>query len=86
MSNKVNYVNIDLGSVVTSLLSVAIYLGLGLGVYMLLGTFGVFVWADPMVYVYMLLWPFILIWTFLKWAFIAAILVGIVFLGVRLAR
>ena len=81
-----NTFTIDLGGLVTSLLGAAIYLGLGLGVYMLLGSFGVFAWADPMVYVYMLLWPFVLLWEFLKWVFIIGVIAALIFLGIRLAR
>ncbi len=68
------------------LLSTAVYLALGLGLFLWIGDFTVFSWGDPYLYAYALLWPFILIYHFLKWALIAAILVGIVFLGVRLAR
>lgn len=78
--------NLDLSGLVTSILCAAVYLALGLGVFLLIGDFTVFTWADPWLYVYGLLWPFILMYHFLKWAVIAIVLIGLVFIVVRLAR
>lgn len=54
------------------------YLAVGLLVYMLIGDYTVFTWADPFVYIYAFLWPFVLLFTFLKWALIAVVVVVIV--------
>ena len=53
-----------------------IYLAIGLAVYMWIGAFAVFTWASPWVYIYMLLWPFIVIWQFLFWVIIGIVAVA----------
>lgn len=77
-----NYIRVDF----TSLLTAAAYLVIGLLVFLWLGDFTVFTWADPWVYVYALLWPFVLFLIFLKWAIIAVFLILIVFLGIHLQQ
>ena len=61
-----------------------IYLALGLGVYMWLAKYETFSWAEPLLYVYMALWPFILFLEVLYLVLIAvaafvAVLAGIYF-------
>lgn len=61
-------------------LSVAIYLAIGLAVYMWLGIdAGVaFSWASPWLYIYALLWPFVLFLEFLYWLIIAIVVVAVI--------
>jgi len=63
---------------IEGVLGAAVYLALGLAVYMWLGIDAgvVFSWAEPWLYIYGLLWPFILLYYFLKWAMIAVVLIG----------
>lgn len=62
------------------ILSTAIYLAIGLAIYMWLGlpAGAVFSWAEPWLYIYALLWPFVVLWAFLKWAIIAVACIGAV--------
>ena len=60
---------------VNGILGFAIYLALGLAVYMWLGTFDVFSWVNPDVYIYMFLWPFILFFKALFWVVIVVVVV-----------
>ena len=63
----------------------AIYLALGLLVYLWLGTYSMFGWADPWIYIYMALWPIVIIWkAFVLFLIIAIIVVIIVSIGYML--
>lgn len=52
---------------------------IGLLAYLWLGDYTVFSWADPWLYVYMVFWPFILIYYFFLWVAGIAIVCGIVY-------
>lgn len=51
---------------------------IGLLVYLLLGDYQVFSWADPWLYIYMLFWPFVLLFKFLFWALIIAVVIFVI--------
>lgn len=65
---------------VKGLTGLVIYAALGIVTYLILGTFSIFTWADPWLYVYMALWPLVWIWTFFVWAVIIAaiVIIGVV--------
>jgi len=62
-------------------ISGAVYLGIGILVYLILGAWSVFTWSDPWLYVYMALWPFIIMWNLFIWL-MAIILIGLVIYGI----
>ena len=72
-------VNIQIGPK-GGLMSTAMYLAIGLLVYLWLGTYAVFGWVDPWLYVYMVFWPFILIWNVFLWILLCAAIVGVMLL------
>lgn len=63
---------------ISGIIGALIYLALGLAVYMWLGDYTVFMWTDPWVFVYMLLWPLILFFKALYWALIIVAAVAVI--------
>ena len=61
-------------------ISGALWLCLGLLVYLWLGDYTVFSWSDPWLYIYMVLWPFPLLFNFVIWAIIIALIIGAIFI------
>lgn len=71
------HVNIQIGPK-GGLISTASYLAFGILIYMWLGTYAVFSWVDPWLYMYMAFWPFILIWNVFIWAVLIVIVIIVI--------
>ena len=66
---------------IQNLVGLAVYLGIGLLVYLLLYAPAVFSWANPWVYVVALLWPLALAWEIIWvviWIFIIVVVAAII--------
>lgn len=69
---------------ISGLAGTAVYLGLGLLVYLWLGVYMEFSWTDPWVYVYMALWPFVLFFKALFWVIIIVVAIMVIFFAFKM--